>query len=455
LLQRAHHHWSRYGWRQFLLFAYQVTAVWVSVKLLVPGLRLLIDHNWMSNGWGDGRVDWGAAQLFLQGKSPYTPEGLKVLGLEAYGFGHPPTTPFWFIPLAPFSQVVMAQALALLSLLSLLIHVVISVDELRLPSRLITVLLLLAAIIGTPWMIEHFHVIQISEFIALAYLLAWYHLRNGRDAAAGACLGIACTLKFFPGLLVIYLALARRWRAVAAAIAFYLPVAIIMTWGYGVGSWRLFFSQQGHIAETWLGHIRNASIHGIVLRLLTPTCVTHADPSKAGTVLAAVAALLVLAFTYWVTRRELRRAGNLDLSFALFTLVSAFLNVWIWEHYRVLLILPLLIIARKIADDAGDAWRGRGDPLTRGRKVRRGVGVGAAAVAWIGTLCLLTDGVWDKEIAQRDYLNSGGLPVATRHALHVRLHLLEVQNWLPWILAMALLSYLLIVRARRMRPIGS
>ncbi|HVR61135.1 MAG TPA: glycosyltransferase family 87 protein [Polyangia bacterium] len=433
---------------RLLLAVYQIVAVIVSVPLLVRGLRLLVDHVWTSNGWGDGRVDWGGAQLFLKGQSPYSVEGLHALGLEQYGFGHPPTTPFWFIPLAPFTVVVMAQILAALALLALLVHIVICVEELRFPSRLITVLLVFSLVVGTPWMIEHFHVLQISEFIALAYVLAWHHLRRDREISAGICIGLACTLKLFPGLMVIYLLLARRWRAVFAAIASYLPVAIIMTTGYGLRSWPQFFLQQGHIADTWIGHIRNASVHGIVLRLLTPTCVARAAPKTAGTLLATLAAVLVLAFAWWVTRRELRDRQRFDLSFALFTLVSAFLNAWIWEHYRVLLILPLLLAIRTIADAAVDGWRRRAGAPQERPAARYWLGIALGGLVVATSMFSLTDGVWDKEVALRDYRRSAGMAAAVRHALHVRLHYLEVMNWLPWVLAIALLACLLSWRRR-------
>lgn len=60
----------------------------------------------------------------------------------------------------------------------------------------------------------------------------------------------------------------------------------------------------------------------------------------------------------------------------------------------------------------------------------------------------LTDGIWDKEVALRDYRRSAGMEAAVRHALHVRLHYLEVMNWLPWVLAIALLACLLMWRRR-------
>lgn len=61
----------------------------------------------------------------------------------------------------------------------------------------------------------------------------------------------------------------------------------------------------------------------------------------------------------------------------------------------------------------------------------------------------LTDGVWDKEVALREYRRSEGMPAAVRHALHVRLHTLEIMNWLPWALTIALLAWLLWWRGRR------
>ena len=441
------------GRTALLLAVYQIAALVICVPLLTSGFHQLIippggkhlGHDWATAGSGDGREDWAAAKLFVERRSPYTAEGLRSIGLEQSGFGHPPTTAFWFIPVADLSLIVMAQVVALAALLVLLVHVRLCVRELGLPSPLVSTVLIFSAVFSTSWMVEHLHVIQISEFIAFCYVLSWYHLRHDREELGGAFLGLACTFKLFPGVMVIYLLLARRWRAAIAAVAAYLPIAGIMTWAYGLDCWRLFFAQQGAVARTWIGHIRNASVHGIVLRLLTPTCMPRIPPSRFGTSLASAVAfaVLVLVAALLLRQRPERRRG--DLWFALFSVVSPFVNPWVWEHYRVLLILPLLIIANRGWLDLRAAWLDWArspEPTMHVRQMPLSDTLAAVVVAaaLVVVMLCLSDHMWDK-VQTVDTYQRGGQDPIVRAWLHRRLHLLEVVNWLPWPLTIATLLF--------------
>src|SRR5688572_10033196 len=89
-------------------------------RYVLDALLTLFQINWATTGWGDCRVDWAAARLFLEHKSPYTEEALATMGLQNYGFGHPPTTSFWFIPFAKVNYPLMAEIVAVLTLVALL-----------------------------------------------------------------------------------------------------------------------------------------------------------------------------------------------------------------------------------------------------------------------------------------------------------------------------------------------
>jgi len=49
--------------------------------------------------------------------------------------------------------------------------------------------------------------------------------------------------------------------------------------------------------------------------------------------------------------------SSIDLPFALFSLLSVFLNPWVWEHYYVLAIQPLFVITTEFARFAHHAYR--------------------------------------------------------------------------------------------------
>src|SRR5690242_14738653 len=83
-------------------FAFVAFAVVMTIRWLGQSLPRYLPKDWSQAHANDGLVDWTAARYYLAGKSPYSAEALNELG--TYGFGHPPTTAFWFIPLAPFGK---------------------------------------------------------------------------------------------------------------------------------------------------------------------------------------------------------------------------------------------------------------------------------------------------------------------------------------------------------------
>jgi uncharacterized membrane protein len=177
---------------------------WYTGPFVLDGLIHIFSFNWANADWGDCRVDWGAARLFLQKKSPYSEEGLATMNLQNYGFGHPPTTSFWFIPLAKVGYPVMSEIVAILTLVALLFHFIICARELDLPAKTAFVLLPFGLVLQMTWFRDHLVVVQISEIIAFLFTLSWYFLRRGREIEAGVTLGAACTLKLFPGVLVLF-----------------------------------------------------------------------------------------------------------------------------------------------------------------------------------------------------------------------------------------------------------
>jgi hypothetical protein len=151
----------------------------------------------------DGFFDLVGARAFWAGESPYDPAVLARAGLT--GMGHPPTTFFWFLPLAGLDPHPLNLALGTVTMVLLGAHAGLLAFELGGARWLAAVPLLAAAILSTEWMENHLELGQISMWIAFLYLGGWIALRRGRDVLAGVCLGAACTLKLFPGVMLVYL----------------------------------------------------------------------------------------------------------------------------------------------------------------------------------------------------------------------------------------------------------
>lgn len=362
----------------------------------------------------DGLVDWAGARSFWAGENLYDPEVMARYGIGTFGggVGHPPTTFVWFLPLAPLDPMVMNRVLGVAVILLLAVHVALVYRELAWPRPGLAAGVVFTATLASPWMIDHLAHGQISELIAVLYVLAWSCLRRGHERAAGVFVGAACTLKLFPGALLLFLAVTRRFRALGAAVLTYGAVVALVTARFGLRAWVQFFEHQSGIAELFAPHVRNASLNGIVLRLIAPSCEPLWGPGSAGFLVGAGFCLAALVAACVLARRAPARGLGFDLWFALFSVVSFFVNAWVWEHYNVLLLLPLAVAFREALRD----------------------GTRAEWIALVGTVVLLLAvPVWPKVWL----VNRSAILTAGQHLL---LHVLEVANWLPIVVTLVVLG---------------
>jgi Glycosyltransferase family 87 len=402
-----------------LATAYTIAAVLGAGWFIIDGATSNVIRP-LNESSGDGNVDLTGARVWMQGRDPFSDAWLKEFSMPQ--FGHPPTTPFWFLffhdtDYKPAHGVTGVMVLLMLVTLLYLLAV-----ELRAPVVPATVALAFGFVVHQQWMGYHLAMMQLGIPIALLYVLAWWFLRRGRQIEGGVMLGLACTFKLFPGLMMLFLLLARRWKAFAAGAAAWLAIAIVMTSRYGIRCWPEYFSRQGWTADYWMGNIKNGSVQGIIQRLFYPGCRPHFGTSTAASLIAAAISLALVAGSWWLSRRLARddREDAIDGPFALFAVVSVFVNPWIWEHYYVLLIFPWAVAASMLRRDKSPLWQ---------------IVAGVAAltiVVWLTTLDI--------------YVKTTGSNLGP--GWHRRTHLYEVANWLPWPILIVLLGALVFRRDR-------
>ena len=71
---------------KLLYLTFIIVAVVLGVELLQNALPRYIPYNWATAHELDAIVDWKAARLAFEGKSPYTPEGLEYIGASIFGW---------------------------------------------------------------------------------------------------------------------------------------------------------------------------------------------------------------------------------------------------------------------------------------------------------------------------------------------------------------------------------
>jgi len=396
-----------------------VAAVYVLRGAFVPRLVGALKY-----GRGDCVINWLGARAWISHVDVYSPAGLKWAGISV--MGHPPTTPMWYLPFWSYDIFELSQIFGHLLVFMLLVHLVLVASELRVPQPLATGFLAFAVVMHTSWWSYHVQMVQLSEPIALLYVLAWICLRRNHDVATGLLLGMACTMKLYAGLVVLPFLVARRWRVVGAAAAIYVGFAVLATWHFGLACWHEYLPMLRQTQNAWMSNLKNASLHGIILRLWFRPGGPRGPMLLKATLLAWTLSLAIIGALVWSTRRVFARRpettpgtidDRVDLPFALFTTASVWLNPVVWEHYDVTLLFPMALALVT-------AWRLRG-------RDRLGWLVGVtAAVALVAYLL--------------------GIDMyAKTNAPSLRLLVWYVTaNWLPWPIMLAVLGALFWRRER-------
>jgi glycosyl transferase family 87 len=198
---------------------------------------------------------------------------------------------------------------------------------------------------------DHFAYAQTQILILLILVLVMRCLEQGKDALAGLLLALAGALRVFPLILVMYLIVRQRWRALiftamGLAIAGIVTLRVVgseMTESFVVGT--VF-----NVGRLGTAEPINVSLSAFVIRLFWYSFGLALSPALNGVRLVAVvcADLMVVVLAIKATSRTIRGRDLDSRTFSLWVVVCMMLSPIAWIHYMVLLLLPFV----KIADAA-------------------------------------------------------------------------------------------------------
>jgi alpha-1,2-mannosyltransferase len=297
----------------------------------------------------DFYVDWMAARDMVAGRPLYRPLAeeqalIGVAGTFNVGYTtHPPTAGLLALPLAglDYRTALLVWNLVGLALFAATIRLV--ARELGWSPERSTLLIgvaLLMAWVPLWDVVEHGQ----SGLVVLGLLaVGWRALRRDADVTAGIALGTAAALKIYPGLLLVYLLLAGRRRAVAVAAVTVLVLAGVVVAIAGPSAWTRFAALGLPELRRWWPNWMGVSLTGFATRLFMPdekTMPLVRSPAVAAVVVAG-GTLAALAATAAACARD---RANLDRAFALVTTLSLLVSTVAWPHYFVVLLLPLAIV---------------------------------------------------------------------------------------------------------------
>lgn len=301
--------------------------------------------------------EWSSARNAASGRPVYAPVAEAVeryLGLQKVPDGswdvnvHPPSSVLLALPLQGFAYPTAFRIWNLVSLAALAASVWLVVRNLgiRLSVWSAFPAVLLFSICDP--LFQQMLQGQLNLILLLLIVGVWTADRAGRPLLAGGLLGAAAAIKLFPAFLVLYFLARRDWRAVAASAASLLLITLVTFGLLGWESYATYLSDVLPVAATWKAAWNNASLAGFWHKLFAPgprngeLIPLLASPALALAGTAVSVAVVLLLLVPRVVRARTARAR--DLAFGLTITAMLLVSPVTWEHYFLLLLLPLVVV---------------------------------------------------------------------------------------------------------------
>jgi len=292
--------------------------------------------------------EWLSTRNFWAGDPVYLPqrEAMKRrVGLDAPGFdtalpwnAHPPATVLVALPFGlidDYRTAHLAWNLCTFPLLMLSIWLVFRELDVRWRwgSAVLAGCFLLW---NSPVRIQLFEG-QLNCLLLALLVSGWTADRRGYQVGAGAAVGTAMALKLFPGLLLIYLVMFGRWRALVTALLVGVGLNGVALAAFGWSEFETYIRQVLPSLGVFRGSWHNYSATGYWMRVGQQFDAPALG--SVGVIASQCAILVVIALAGW-------RADSIrdrDLAFALTVVGMLLASPVTWGHYFVMLVLPAVL----------------------------------------------------------------------------------------------------------------
>ena len=286
--------------------------------------------------------DYSASKLLLSHQSIYS----DLLNPN----NHPPFVALLTIPLTLLPY---RSACILWSILTIFLYFIsgwLIYKELQLRIPKVFLLVLIGFALNWYPFQAHIALGQWSIQIGFCIILGWIFLRHQKDYVAGLLFGIACLIKLFPGLIILYLLFSKRWKALFTMFLTIVFGFIIAAFIIGPNDIILYFNSiVSRNSNDFMAFPINNSIIGILGKFfytggwVQPIFISPIPISFIAIILDIGLVIFLLGFLY-------RRSTNQyqwDIKFAMTIIVMVFVSPISWQHMLPMLMLPFgLIILR-------------------------------------------------------------------------------------------------------------
>jgi alpha-1,2-mannosyltransferase len=294
-------------------------------------------------------------------------------GLTIAHNAHPPTSILLALPFATLDYPDATLAWNLVSLACFAVSLFLVGRELHIPFVAWSVLPLVTLLLLCAPFRQQVNQGQLNLVLLLLLTGTWVLERRGRPAWAGALLGMAMAIKLFPGFLLVYFAVKRQWKALAAAVATFLAVTALTAALLGPGAYRDYIAEVLPSLRQFQGGWNNASLVGLSTKLFAPPAVDMevlatpppepppgdernlvtdrmpvflTRPLWRSQPLAWSCALFLCAgvaiLVAWLVHQAQSRP-ECDHAFGLALIGMLLVSPVAWDHYFLLLLLPLTL----------------------------------------------------------------------------------------------------------------
>jgi hypothetical protein len=297
----------RLGARALPVAAIAAMVVFVGVTLAVAGETLGFDF----------LAYHVAVRRLLDGQQVYD---MSFQAVQGWGlFYYPPAFLPLIVPFGFLDATVATWLFVALSLVAFAIGVAI------LPvSRSVRWWIVLLAGLSWPF-VYAIKLGQVGPILFLTFAAGWRWLDEPvRFGLAGA---IGAAIKIQPGILFAWALLTRRWRAIAVGLVVLAVLSILATMLAGLSAWTDFLTLMRRVADP-IATERNLTPGAVLFRL-------GVDAGVAGLVQIA-STIAVVALVVFAALR-----ATAEASYMVAVSASQLLSPILWDHYAMLLLLPV------------------------------------------------------------------------------------------------------------------
>jgi hypothetical protein len=301
------------------------------------------------------------ARALVQGEDPYVDLDVlaeRLLGqtpsrLSGHPTPHPPTLGALLLPLAfvdyPTAVILWFGFEALAILGSLLVIA----RGLGLGRLWLLPIFAVALVCWYPLRLE-LALGQLMVPLLLLLSASWWAWRSARSTTAGALLGLAILVKVMPWPLLVIFLVKRDWRAVGAAAAVVVAGYLSCLLAFGLPVLMSYLASLPEVAGLYRAHSANVSLLSLPWRLFEGTGSPVlpglvAEPLLRSAVLATALSWLVPGAVMVAVCLAAWKSRSRDTLFAAGVCLSLLLSPIAWEHYLVLVVLPVAIVGAWLA----------------------------------------------------------------------------------------------------------